>query len=108
MLGRPKTRPPLQQAASVGAVVALSDSDEGLVCGFDNIPSYRPECLISLGRKVVPGFRLIKCLCLLQGVPLGDGHTFGSRPLQGNNLTTAGAQIATTGSLLRSLDTRDE
>lgn len=81
---------------------------EGLIHHFDGVP---PDCLegfVTLRRKVIPGFRFVKCLRLLQAVPLGDGYTLGSRPLQCNNLSTASAQIATTRRLLRSLDKRDE
>ena len=81
---------------------------EGLIHHFDGVP---PDCLegfVTLRRKVIPGFRFVKCLRLLQAVPLGDGYTLGSRPLQCNNLSAASAQIATTRRLLRSLDKRDE
>jgi len=81
---------------------------EGLIHHFDGVPPDCFEGFVTLRRKVIPGFRFVKCLRLLQAVPLGDGYTLGSRPLQCNNLSTASAQIATTRRLLRSLDKRDE
>ncbi len=76
---------------------------EGLIHHFDGVP---PDCLegfVTLRRKVIPGFRFVKCLRLLQAVPLGDGYTLGSRPLQCNNLSAASAQIATESALADSI-----
>ena len=57
---------------------------DGLIHSFDGVPPDCLEGLVTLGRKVIPGRRVIKCLRLLQVVPLGDGDTLGSRPLQCN------------------------
>src|SRR5438034_10617773 len=73
-----------------------------LVHGFDDIPSYCLDCLVTLRCKVVPGFRLIKRLSLIETVPLGDGDAFWSGPFHRNDLAASRFQIASTGSMLRS------
>jgi hypothetical protein len=50
-----------------------------LLFGFDDVPPYYLNCLVTLGCKVRPGFRLIECYCLIQAVPFDDGHTLGRR-----------------------------
>ena len=57
---------------------------DGLIHSFDGVPPDCLEGLVTLRCKVIPGLRFIKCLHLLQAVPLGDGDTLGSRPLQCN------------------------
>src|SRR5438552_19129684 len=68
----------------------------GLVHGFDDIPSYCLERLVTLRCKVVPGFRLIKRLSLIETVPLGHGDAFWSGPFHRNDLAVFIIHTATT------------
>src|ERR1700704_2867960 len=95
-----KTRPP-NEAASLNAVVAgfgRRPSDGAgavgnrLLLDFDDVPPYCFVCFVTLGCEVRPGFRLVKCLCVAQAVPLDDGYTLGSRsPLYVFNPSGRGA-----------------
>ena len=95
-----KTRPP-NEAASLNAVVAgfgrrLSDGagavGNRLLLDFDDVPPYCFVCFVTLGCEVRPGFRLVKCLCVAQAVPLDDGYSLGSRsPLYVFNPSGRGA-----------------
>src|SRR5437667_11899186 len=100
-------RPPMDGGLSI-----LSQSQGrtwfSLVHGFDDIPSYCLEVLVTLRCKVIPGFRLIKRLSLIETVPLGHGDAFWSGPFHCNDLAASGFQIATPGSLLRSHDKGNE
>ena len=95
-----KTRPP-NEAASLNAVVAgfgRRPSDGAgavgnrLLLDFDDVPPYCFVRFVTLGCEVRPGFRLIKCLCVAQAVPLDDGYSLGSRsPLYVFNPSGRGA-----------------
>src|SRR4029077_20359812 len=37
------------------------------------------NCLLALGCKVRPGFRLVECHCVIQAVPFDDARTLGRR-----------------------------
>jgi hypothetical protein len=51
-----------------------------LLFGFDDVPPYYLNCLVTLGCKVRPGFRLVECHCVIQAVPFDDARTLGRRP----------------------------
>src|SRR5260370_37118367 len=76
-----------------------------LIHGFDGVPSYGFGCLVTLRRKVLPSCRVVKCLRLIQAVPLGDGHAHGRRrALHGDHLSTTRVEWMTTRRFLRSQD----
>jgi hypothetical protein len=54
-------------------------SRHGLICDLDDVPPHCLDGLLTLGRKIIPGFGVVECLRLCQAVPLGNGHTLGSR-----------------------------
>jgi hypothetical protein len=63
-----------------------------LLFGFDDVPPYYFNCLVTLGCKVRPGFRLVECHSVIQAVPFDDGRTLGRRPtLYLNNPSSCGA-----------------
>jgi hypothetical protein len=92
------TRPP-NETASLCAVVAgfgrrapQPVPGNGLLFGFDDVPPYYLNCLVTLGCKVRPGFRLVECHSVIQAVPFDDGRTLGRRPtLYLNNPSGCGA-----------------
>jgi hypothetical protein len=51
-----------------------------LLLGLDDVAPYNLGCLVTLGCKVCPGFRLIECHRIIQAVPFDHGHVLGSRP----------------------------
>src|SRR5262249_29734975 len=70
--------------------------------GFDGVPPYYLECLFTLRRKVLPGFRVVIRLRLLHVVPLVERHPLGRRrSLHCSNLSASSAERATTGSRQR-------
>jgi hypothetical protein len=63
-----------------------------LLLDFDDVTPYGPGCLVTLRRKIRPGFRLVKCHCVVKAVPFDDGHTLGSRgPVYLDNPSARGA-----------------
>src|SRR3989442_11426945 len=80
----------------------------GLIHGFDGVPPYCLDRLLTLGRKFVPCLGLVKCLGLIQALPLGDGNTLRGRALHCNDLPAPSTEIPSARSLLRSRDNRDE
>ena|SRR5437879_4000989 len=46
-----------------------------LLFGFDDVPPYYLNRLLTLGCKVRPGFRLVECHCVIHAVPFDDAHT---------------------------------
>jgi hypothetical protein len=57
----------------------VSDAAGRLVHDFDRVPPDDLLSLVALRRKVIIGLRFVKCLRLLQAVPLDDAHTLGRR-----------------------------
>ncbi len=63
-----------------------------LLFDFDDVTPYYLGCLVTLRRKIRPGFRLVKCHCVVKVVPFDDGHALGSRgPVYLNNPSARGA-----------------
>src|ERR1700687_5143368 len=94
-----ETRLP-NEAGSQGAVIVdfecpprdAAGPGNRLLLNFDDVPPYYLGCLVTLGRKVRPGLRLVECHCVVQAVPFYDGRTLGSGPpLYLNNLSARGA-----------------
>jgi hypothetical protein len=75
---------------------------KGLLLDFDDVTPYHLGCLVTLGCKVRPCFRLVERHCVIQAVPFDDGRTLGRRPaLYLNNSSGRGAQSSTMGCLYR-------
>ena len=59
----------------------VSDAAGRLVHDFDRVPPDDLLSLVALRREVIIGRRFVKCLRLLQAVPLDDAHTLGEAPV---------------------------
>ena len=91
--GRPMRQPRCAQLAPVFRRRALQPAPGNrLLFGFDDVSPHYLNCLVTLGCKVRPGFRLVECHCVIQAVPFDDARTLRRRPtLYLNNPSGRGA-----------------